>query len=384
MDNNIQMMKSAVTIWACKNDGGGQPVHDTWWNLKKPTLKPEAVEKFKVFAQYKYPSKEAQRSNKRRPRGPGNNAKFTFTGCTAAHIEFDQNSRPSPRPKRNQRTLSSDNVRPQDDLEDPISFEALTAVVKLPGNPIVEDLISFDSLTSSYSNNASTRSFEMPALGSPADQLDLLTADDVREAPGLQEPLVSKGTQRKASFRKKSASSFPELESSMATQSAMLRGAPGYVSAKIRMGRSLIVNLHQSEVDIGCGPQYQQETMPAHLKGLGPTNLRFSTAISTIGKDAQHVADLRSNGELACVMTGIVVTYEIKCIVNGEELFIQIDADDFSFRCVDREIQVAATFVHCPNRTWDLQACMARRTNLTKFQEVREFGQTVCNSLIVT
>ncbi|KAL7901185.1 hypothetical protein HDV63DRAFT_190458 [Trichoderma sp. SZMC 28014] len=160
-------------------------------------------------------------------------------------------------------------------------------------------------------------------------------------------------------------------EDCLQAMSHILEFSPGYVSLEVIFGRSYIKKLAPSMVkDSASEYSYQSITEAASfLNGpkFPPDCVGFSPILSTMGGDADLLANITPPGDLPWRLSEREIWYDFQCTLpdsRDETFVLELNAKTFQYRCRGPRNELFSMYMHCPGRAWDLKACGARSSAL--------------------
>lgn len=175
----------------------------------------------------------------------------------------------------------------------------------------------------------------------------------------------------------------------------MLRRArvlPGKVSMEIVFCRIVIENVSEAVVNYGRVDQYDQKFAPLRLLNELATfnegDFRWHGTLSLNGGDANMLKEINwtSDANRKWQKHATEVFYDFGCedITNNCRFIIQVNAADFTHSFESQKFALEdLVFIHCPDRSWDLNACV-KATDTAYFKDQYDgFAKSLIESLAV-
>lgn len=160
-------------------------------------------------------------------------------------------------------------------------------------------------------------------------------------------------------------------EDCLKAMSQILEYSPGHVSLEVIFGRIYIKKLAPSMVkDSASEYSYQSVTEAASfLNGskFPPDCVGFSPILSTMGGDADLLADITPQGDLPWRPSEREIWYDFQCKLpdsRDESFVLELNAKTFQYRCRGPRRELFSMYMHCPGRAWDMKVCGARSSAL--------------------
>lgn len=176
----------------------------------------------------------------------------------------------------------------------------------------------------------------------------------------------------------------------MASRSRILAGK---VSMEIVFGRIVLENIDEDVINLGgvdsFEPNYEPLRFLQELAIFDETNLRLHNTLSLDGNDANMLKNIPwiSDPKNKWVLQDTEVFYDLNCrdVSTNCCFTVQINASTFAYSFESQRYGLAdVAFIHCPDRSWDLNACL-RVTDTVYFEEhYGEFASSVTESLAVS
>ncbi|KAK1250195.1 hypothetical protein MKX08_010198 [Trichoderma sp. CBMAI-0020] len=160
-------------------------------------------------------------------------------------------------------------------------------------------------------------------------------------------------------------------EDCLKAMSQVLEPSPGHVSLEVTFGRIYIKKLAPSMVkDSASEYSYQSVTEAANFLNSSkfpPDCVGFSPILSTMGGDADLLAEIRPPGDLPWRLSEREIWYDFQCKLpdSRDDFFVlELNAKTFQYRCRGPRNELFSMYMHCPGRAWDMKACGARSSAL--------------------
>lgn len=160
-------------------------------------------------------------------------------------------------------------------------------------------------------------------------------------------------------------------EDRLKAMSQTLEHSPGHVSLEVIFGRIYIKKLAPSMVkDSASEYSYQSTTEAANfLNGskFPPDCVGFSPILSTMGGDADLLANITPPGDLPWRLVEREIWYDFQCKLpdtRDASFVLELNAKTFQYRCRGPRKELFSMYMHCPGRAWDIKACGARSSAL--------------------
>lgn len=160
-------------------------------------------------------------------------------------------------------------------------------------------------------------------------------------------------------------------EDRLKAMSQTLEHSPGHVSLEVIFGRIYIKKLAPSMVkDSTSEYSYQSVTEAANfLNGykFPPDCVGFSPILSTMGGDADLLANITPPGDLPWCLAEREIWYDFQCKLpdtRDAPFVLELNAKTFQYRCRGPRKELFSMYMHCPGRAWDMKACGARSSAL--------------------
>ncbi|UKZ63225.1 uncharacterized protein TrAtP1_004454 [Trichoderma atroviride] len=160
-------------------------------------------------------------------------------------------------------------------------------------------------------------------------------------------------------------------EDCLKAMSQVLEPSPGHVSLEVIFGRIYIKKLAPSMVkDSASEYSYQSVTEAANfLNGskFPPDCVGFSPILSTMGGDADLLANITPPGDLPWRLSEREIWYDFQCKLpdsRDESFVLELNAKTFQYRCRGPRKELFSMYMHCPGRAWDMKARGARSSAL--------------------
>ena len=183
------------------------------------------------------------------------------------------------------------------------------------------------------------------------------------------------------------------LEDCLIDMASRARILPGKVSMEIVFGRIVLENIDEDVVNFGgvdsFEPNYEPLRLLQELATFDEANLRLHNTLSLDGNDANMLKDISwtPNPTKKWVLDDTEVFYDLNCrdVSTNCCFTIQINAKTFAYSFESQRYGlIDVAFVHCPDRSWDLSACL-RATDTVYFEEkYGEFASSIVESLAVS
>ncbi|KAL7790977.1 hypothetical protein V8C37DRAFT_383033 [Trichoderma ceciliae] len=179
-----------------------------------------------------------------------------------------------------------------------------------------------------------------------------------------------------------------DMEDQLKTMSQILELAPGYVSLEVVFGRIYIKQMAPSLVNSGSG---LSSSVNEAVEFLNAPSFRqgcvgFSPILSTLGGDADILANITPPGESPWHLFEKEVWYDFECKLPGyknESFVVELNADSFQYRCRGPRQEIFTIYMHCPQRAWDMKACGVRSTALGTEARFRCFVASLVENMAV-
>ncbi|PNP42555.1 hypothetical protein TGAMA5MH_05296 [Trichoderma gamsii] len=160
-------------------------------------------------------------------------------------------------------------------------------------------------------------------------------------------------------------------EDRLKAMSQILEHSPGHISLEVIFGRIYIKKLAPSMVkDSASEYSYQSVTEAVNfLNGskFPPDCVGFSPILSTMGGDADLLANITPPGDLPWRLTEREIWYDFQCKLpdtRDESFVLELNAKTFQYRCRGPRKELFSMYMHCPGRAWDMKAYGARSSAL--------------------
>lgn len=167
----------------------------------------------------------------------------------------------------------------------------------------------------------------------------------------------------------------------------------GKVSMEMVFGRIVLENIDEDVINLGgvdsFEPNYEPLRFLQELAIFDETNLRLHNTLSLDGNDANMLKKIPwiSDPKNEWVLQDTEVFYDLNCrdLSTNCCFTVQINAATVAYSFESQRYGlVDVAFIHCPDRSWDLNACL-RATDTVYFEEhYGEFANSVTESLDVS
>jgi hypothetical protein len=166
----------------------------------------------------------------------------------------------------------------------------------------------------------------------------------------------------------KTNSFFEPYELRMMEMAQVLEITPGYPSLELKFGRCYFKDINTSVVE--GQTSFQLEPL---MNLLARTNTGFSPVLSTSGEDADALARMVTFGTKKWQLETIKPAFVFRCRVNMTEFILEVDTNDFNYRCRMPEQDITTLFIHAPLHAWDMKFCATQSRNLNPSQDSNNF-----------
>ena len=183
------------------------------------------------------------------------------------------------------------------------------------------------------------------------------------------------------------------LEDCLVDMASRARILAGKVSMEIVFGRIVLENIDEDVVNFGgvdsFEPNYDPLRLLQELATFNEANLRLHNTLSLDGNDANMLKNIpwTPDPTKKWVLDDTEAFYDLNCrdVSTNCCFTIQIDAKTFAYSFESQRYGlVDVAFIHCPDRSWDLNACL-RATDTVYFEEkYGEFASSIVESLTIS
>ncbi|SPO00907.1 uncharacterized protein DNG_03655 [Cephalotrichum gorgonifer] len=197
--------------------------------------------------------------------------------------------------------------------------------------------------------------------------------------------MLRRSVNRRSSFEK----SLEECLFSMALKAQALVGK---VSMEVAFGRIVIENVHEDAINFSgvdvYEPNYSAIRLLQELATFNEANFRFHEILCLDGNNANMLKDIHwtSDPDKCWSLDGRKVFYDFNCrdLVSNCCFTIQVKADDLAYTFESQNhALVESVFIHCPDRSWDLNACL-RVTDTAYFKaKYKDFAESLTESISI-
>lgn len=148
----------------------------------------------------------------------------------------------------------------------------------------------------------------------------------------------------------------------LTTLSRALCVIPGRLQLEAKFGRLCVKNQHESNINIGKGPRFSADQVLDSLydKGFNEKNVCFCTTLTAHGMDADSIPQTRLLGGAAWHLLGTQVFYDFRCkSARYGTVTVEVDAETFSYRCINEMQELSCVYIHCLKRAWDVKVSLS-------------------------
>lgn len=183
------------------------------------------------------------------------------------------------------------------------------------------------------------------------------------------------------------------LEDCLVDMASRARILAGKASMEFIFGRIVLENIDEDVINFGgvdsFEPNYEPLRFLQELAVFNEANLRLHNTLSLDGNDANMLKNIpwTSDPTKEWVLHDTDVFYDLNCrdVSTNCCFTIQINSKAFAYSFESQRYGlIDVAFIHCPDRSWDLNACL-RATDTVYFEEkYGEFASSLVESLAVS
>ena len=156
------------------------------------------------------------------------------------------------------------------------------------------------------------------------------------------------------------------LEERLVKMAGRAKGLIGRVSLHCVLGRIVMENIHESAVNFtGSGAEracFDQHHLLRELAVFDESNVRFHPIISMNGADADRLVNVAwtstnaSNHQWTLQSTKAFFDFNCRSVQTGAKFTVEVDSQDITatFQSHNGTSIADLIYIHCPNRSWDL------------------------------